>query len=159
LEAQGEAAVKAREIEEKRIARQQKIVEAASLAQSSKSGLGLSGASAQVLIDQAFQFSLDRNTRLRTGILEQEQLRERGFMHLASGQFAKDVGKSQKQASYVSATSSILKSVGAAYMAADSLSAATPDLAGDQSLISAAGGLDSSYTQGMASNWMSGTGL
>lgn len=114
LERQRKAELAASRIEESRIARKEKIVEAQQRAVIGKSGIGLAGATLSVLADAAFQFSLGRNLALRRGLIAGRELRERGQIELAKGRFARTMGLEAKRLSYISAGGSILSAVGTA---------------------------------------------
>jgi hypothetical protein len=125
-ERQAKAEMDAAEIEEKRVARKEKLVKAAQRAVVGKSGIGLAGATLNVLADTAFQFSLDRNLILRRGLIRSRELLYAGEMALfrgrvlgrqelfrgqlsyAQGKWASTLGKQAKQLSYIKAGTSIL---------------------------------------------------
>jgi len=113
LERQAKAERDAARFDEGRIARRQKLVEAAQMAGAAKSGVGLAGSSINVLADTAFQFSLDRNLRLRQGVIKGQELKDRGNVIMAEGKFAKSVGKAKQTAGFIQAGGSILSSYGA----------------------------------------------
>lgn len=103
LERQAKAEQEAAGVEAGRISRKQKFIQATQIATAAKSGGGLAGASVNVLADTAFQFSLERNLALRTGLIRSQELIERGGIIAAQGRFAKSVGKSAKRASILGA--------------------------------------------------------
>ncbi|KKK60484.1 hypothetical protein LCGC14_3023890, partial [marine sediment metagenome] len=108
LERQAAAEVEASEIEERRIARREKIFKATQRVTVGKSGVGLAGATLSVLADTAFQFSLERNLALRTGLIRSRELIERGRIIAAQGRFARTLGKQAKKLSFFKAAGSIL---------------------------------------------------
>ena len=116
LERQADAERKAAKFDEGRIARRQKLIEASQIAAGAKSGVALSNSSISVLSDTAFQFSLDRNLRLRQGLVKGQELKDRGNIIRAEGKFAKSVGKAKQTASFIQAGGSILSSYGMAGM-------------------------------------------
>ena len=134
LERQGRAEQAAAQLEERRVARREKIVKAAQRATVGKSGIGLAGATLSVLADTAFQFSLERNLVLRRGLLAKQGLFKRGAITAAGGRFAKTTGLAESRASFVKAGASILGTAGAAGLL--SRPATTPGLskAGAQSI-------------------------
>ena len=111
LEKQAKAEMEASRLEERRIARKQKFLEARQIASMGKSGIGLAGASLEDLTDTAFQFSLDRNLTLRTGMIRAGQLRERGKIMAAEGKWSKAMGRQTQRLSYVKAGATILSSI------------------------------------------------
>lgn len=115
LERQAKAELQAAKLDEKRIARKQKLVEGAEVAMAAKSGIGLAGASINALADTAFQFSLDRNLRLRRGLIAGMQLKERGSILAAQGKFAAKVGRQRQTASFIKAGGSILSTAGSSF--------------------------------------------
>ncbi len=112
LERQAKAEREASQVEESRVARQEKIVKGRQRALVGKSGIGLAGATLSLLADTAFQFSLDRNLILRRGLIRGRELRERGRIIAAQGRFARTIGKKLKQLSYIKAGGSILSGFG-----------------------------------------------
>lgn len=108
LERQGKAEQVASEIEEERITRKEKFIKAAQRAAVGKSGIGLAGATLNILTDTAFQFSLDRNLALRRGLIAKQGLFERGAITGAQGRFARDIGKQRRRTSFIRAGGSIL---------------------------------------------------
>ncbi len=108
LDRQAKAEIEASKVEEGRVSRQAKIAKASQRAAAGKSGIGLAGATLNVLTDTAFQFSLERSLTLRRGLFRSQELRERGQILLAKGRFARTLGIKAKQASFVKATGSIL---------------------------------------------------
>lgn len=108
LERQAKAEREAASIEERRVARQEKIKRGRQRATVGKSGVGLAGASLSVLTDTAFQFHMDRNLALRRGLIKGRQLRQRGQIILAKGRFARSVGIQAKRLSYIKATGTVL---------------------------------------------------
>ncbi len=117
LERQAKAETEAASLEERRVARKEKIVKAAQRAIIGKSGVGLAGATLSVLADTAFQFSLDRNLVLRRGLIRGRELRERGAIELAKGRFAFTLGREAKRLSFFKAGASILGGVRTAQIA------------------------------------------
>lgn len=114
LERQAKAEGEAAGVEETRIARQQKIVQARQRARIGKGAIGLAGATLAALADTAFQFSMARNLTLRRGTIRARELRERGRIIYAQGRWAKTLGSQARRLSYVKAGASILGSVGTA---------------------------------------------
>jgi len=114
LERQAKAEREAAEIEETRIARQEKIFKARQRARIAKTGIGLAGATLSFLADTAFQFSMERNLALRRGLVRGRELRERGRIIAAQGKWAATLGTQAKRLSYVKAGASILGAVGTA---------------------------------------------
>jgi len=129
LERQAEAERDVATVEERRVARKEKIKKAAQRAIIGKSGVGLAGATLSLLADTAFQFSLDRNLILRRGLIRSRELLQagrfeifkgkvlgrqelfRGQLSLAQGRWAYTLGRQAKQLSYVKAGTSILGGV------------------------------------------------
>ena len=107
LERQAKAEGVASRFEERRIAKREKIVKAAQRAAQGVSGGQIAGATLEALADIAFEFSLERNLALRTGVVRGRQLRERGQIELAKGRFARTQGIFAKRASFISAGGSI----------------------------------------------------
>lgn len=112
LNRQAEAERKAAAIEEQRISRKGKIFEAAQRAIAGKSGGQIAGASLSVLADTAKQFALDRSLALRRGFIRSQELRQRGRIVAAGGRFAQSVGRTQRNAAFLSAGGSILATAG-----------------------------------------------
>lgn len=110
LRRQAEAEKAASRLEERRIARKQKIIQGRQLARIGKQGTGLAGATLAALADTAAQFSIDRNLALRRGITRSIQLRERGDIIVAQGRWAKALGRQAQRLSYVKAGASLLGS-------------------------------------------------
>ena len=110
LERQGKAEQTAAQVEERRVARKQKIVQAQQRARLGKTGGQIAGATLAFLADTAFQFSLERNFALRRGLVRGRELRERGRIELAKGRFARTLGKQLKKLSFLKAGGSILSS-------------------------------------------------
>ncbi|KKN75854.1 hypothetical protein LCGC14_0375620 [marine sediment metagenome] len=126
LNRQAKAEEDAAAVEEQRVSRKGKIVQAAQRALVGKSGIGLAGATLSLLTDTAFQFFLDRNLTLRRGLIRSRELKQaaafeifkgkvlgrqelfRGQLSLARGQFAFTLGKQAKQLSYIKAGGTIL---------------------------------------------------
>lgn len=108
LERQAKAEREAASIEERRVARQEKIKRGRQLATVGKSGVGLAGATLSALTDTAFQFHMDRNLALRRGLIAGRQLKQRGQIILAQGRFARSVGKQAKRLSFIKATGTVL---------------------------------------------------
>ena len=108
LDRQAEAERDAAAIEERRTARQEKIVKSRQIAAVAKSGAGLAGATLSSLADTAFQFSIEKNLILRRGLIKGRELRERGRIILAQGRFARTLGKKAKQLSFIKATGTVL---------------------------------------------------
>ncbi|KKL80359.1 hypothetical protein LCGC14_2005540 [marine sediment metagenome] len=113
LERQAKVEQEVAAIEERRIARREKIFLSRQIAVAGKSGIGLAGATMSVLADAASQFSMDKNLALRSGLLKSRALRERGRIIRAQGQWAYTLGKRAKRASYFKAAASILGGVAA----------------------------------------------
>ncbi|KKN12020.1 hypothetical protein LCGC14_1020680 [marine sediment metagenome] len=126
LNRQAEAEKSASRLQEKRIARKQKIVQGRQLAKIGKGGAGLIDATLSALIDTATQFSIERNLALRRGVFMAGALRERGAIIAAQGRWAKTLGKQAARLSYVKAGASLLAG------AAISQSPATTSTAGGQ---------------------------
>ena len=114
LERQAKAEEAASRLEERHIARKQKIFQARQLAAIGKGGTGLAGATLAALVDTATQFSIDRNLALRRGVFRAGALRERGVIIAAQGRWAKTLGKQAARLSYLKAGASLLGAVGAA---------------------------------------------
>ena len=114
LNRQAKAEEAASRLEERRIARKQKIFQARQLAAIGKGGTGLAGATLAALVDTATQFSIDRNLALRRGVFRAGALRERGVIIAAQGRWAKTLGKQAARLSYLKAGASLLGAVGAA---------------------------------------------
>ena len=114
LERQAKAESVAAGLEETRIARKEKILKGRQRAVVGKTGVGLAGATLEVLTDTAFQFSMGRNLALRRGVVRGRELRERGRIIAAQGRFAKTLGTQAKRLSYFKAGGSILGAIGTA---------------------------------------------
>ena len=114
LNRQAKAEEAASRLEERRIARKQKILQGRQLARIGKQGTGLAGATLNALIDTAVQFSIDRNLALRRGIFRAGALRERGVIIAAQGRWAKTLGNQAARLSYIKAGASLLGAAGAA---------------------------------------------
>lgn len=114
LERQAKAEMEAAGVEESRIARQEKIAKGKARAAVGKSGVGLAGSTLAALTDIAYQFSMERSLTLRRGMVRGRELRERGRIIAAQGEWANIMGVQAKRLSYVKAGTSILGSVGTA---------------------------------------------
>ena len=114
LNRQAKAEEAASRLEERRIARKQKIFQGRQLAVIGKGGTGLAGATLAALVDTATQFSIDRNLALRRGVFRAGALRERGTIIAAQGRWAKTLGKQAQRLSYIKATGSLLSAAGLA---------------------------------------------
>jgi hypothetical protein len=112
LERQAKAEVEASKIEEARIARRSKIVQAQLAVGQFKSGIGLAGATIESLTDAAFQFSLDRNLTLRRGLIRSRELIQRGKIIRSEGKFAKVIGKQRRTAAFFKAGASFASQFG-----------------------------------------------
>jgi hypothetical protein len=119
LERQATAERAASKIEEGRVARKSRLVQARLEAGQAKSGLGLAGATVDALADAAFQFSFDRNLVLRQGLIRSRELQQKGKIIAAGGRFAKTLGRQKRTALFMSAA-------GSAFGAASSLSNTNP---------------------------------
>jgi hypothetical protein len=108
LERQAKAERDAASIDEERISRRSKIVQARLKVGSAKSNIGLAGASLDALSDAAFQFSLDRNLTLRHGLIRSRELLQRGKILSAEGKFASTVGKAKRTSAFISAAGTVL---------------------------------------------------
>ncbi len=114
LNRQAKAEEAASRLEERRIARKQKIFQARQLARIGKQATGLAGATLAALVDTATQFSIDRNLALRRGVFRAGALRERGVIIAAQGRWAKTLGTQAMRLSYIKATGSLLSAAGLA---------------------------------------------
>lgn len=114
LDRQAKAEKAASNIQERRVARQEKIVKASQRAQFGKTGGQIAGSSLAFLVDTASQFSIEKNLVLRTGLIRSRELHERGQIELAKGRWARTLGKQAKKLSYIKAGGSILSGFGAA---------------------------------------------
>jgi hypothetical protein len=112
LNRQADAEKAASKVEESRIARRSKIVQARLAVGVSKSGIGLAGASLEALTDAAFQFSLDRSLTLRAGLIKSRELRQRGGILAAQGRFAKTIGRQRRTSAFFSAAGTGLLTAG-----------------------------------------------
>lgn len=108
LTRQAKAERDAAAIEEGRIARKSRIIQARLAVGAAKSGIGLEGASLESLTEAAFQFSLGRNLTLRRGLLRSRELIQRGKIVSAEGRFAKRIGKQKRTAFFTSAAGTAL---------------------------------------------------
>jgi hypothetical protein len=108
LERQATAERAASKIEEGRVARKSRLVQARLEAGQAKSGLGLAGATVDALADAAFQFSFDRNLVLRQGLIRSRELQQKGKIIAAGGRFAKTLGRQKRTALFMSAAGSAL---------------------------------------------------
>ncbi len=126
LERQAKAEQDVARIEERRVARKEKIIKAGQRTIVGKSGIGLAGATLSALTDTAFQFSLDRNLALRRGLFRARELVARGGILAAGGTFAKTVGRQQRTASFISAGGSVLTAAGTAGLRPSSPGLGTP---------------------------------
>ncbi len=111
---QAKAEKSASDLEERRIAKRQKIDEARNLATLGKQGSGLGDATLAALVENASQFSIDRNLALRRGVFRAGALRQRGEIIASQGRWAKTLGKQAQRLSYVKAGGSLLAAAGAA---------------------------------------------
>lgn len=109
---QAKAEESASRLEERRIAKRQKIFQARQLAKIGKGGTGLAGATLAALVDTASQFSIERNLALRRGVFRAGALRERGAIIAAQGKFAKKLGKRAKDLSIFKAVAGKAVAVG-----------------------------------------------
>ena len=114
LERQAKAEKAAASIEERRIARKEKLLKGRQRAAVGKSGVGLAGATLAALTDTAFVFSMERNLALRRGLVRGRELRTRGRIIAAQGRWQRTLGLQAKRLSYVKAGASILGSYGMA---------------------------------------------
>ena len=114
LNRQAKAEEAASRLEERRIARKQKIFQARQLARIGKGGAGLVDATLAALVDTAMQFSIERNLALRRGVFRAGALRERGVIIAAQGRWAKTLGRQAQRLSYVKAGASLLGAAGVA---------------------------------------------
>jgi len=112
LERQRKAEIAAAGVEERRIARREKIAKARQRAIIGKTGVGLAGATLSALADTAYIFSFERNLALRRGMVRGRELRERGRIVAAQGRWAKTLGTQAKRLSYIKAGASILGAAG-----------------------------------------------
>lgn len=117
LNRQAKAEKAASRLEERRIARKQKIFQGRQLARIGKQGTGLAGATLSALVDTATQFSISRNLALRRGVFKAGALRERGTIIAAQGRWAKTLGVQAQRLSYIKAGASLLGAAGAASVA------------------------------------------
>lgn len=114
LERQAKAERGAASVEEARISRRQKIVQARQRARIGKQATGLAGATLSALADAAFQFSMERNLALRRGFIRARELKERGRIIHAQGLWARTLGMQAKRLSFIKASASILGAAGTA---------------------------------------------
>jgi hypothetical protein len=112
LERQAVAEQEASKVEEGRIARRSRLVQARLAVGQAKSGLGLAGATVDALADAAFQFSFDRNLTLRRGLIKSRELKQRGRIIAAQGRFAKTIGRQKRTAFFMAAAGSALSPLG-----------------------------------------------
>ena len=104
LDRQAKARVKASQIQEERVSREEKAFRGQQRAKFAKSGIAISdGTPLDVLADTAFQFHLERNLTLRQGIVEGSQLRTQAGLSREKGKLAKGFGKAQKRVSIIKA--------------------------------------------------------
>jgi phage I-like protein len=103
LERQATAEKEASKLEERRIARRARLVQARLEVGQAKTGISPAGATIDALADAAFQFSLDRNLTLRSGLIRARELQSKGRLLAAEGKFAKKIGKQQKRAMFMQA--------------------------------------------------------
>jgi len=100
---QAKAEREAAALAEERVARKEKIIKAGQRVAAAKSGVDLAGSSLAFLTDTAFQFSLERNLTLRTGLVRSQELIHKGEIIAAQGYFAKKMGEFTKRTSYITA--------------------------------------------------------
>ena len=105
MERQAAARREAANFEDTRQVRRSKIILGSEIAQGGASGVV---SDVDALADTAFQLAMDRNLALRQGLVESTGLLNQAAMTRAQGKFAKQVGKSQRDMSYVKAGGSIL---------------------------------------------------
>lgn len=106
LDRQAKARTKASQIQEERVARQEKAFRGQQRAKFAKSGITISeGTPLDVLADTAFQFHLERNLTLRRGLVESSQLKTQGGLLRTQGKLAKGFGKAVKRLSVLKAFS------------------------------------------------------
>ncbi len=110
LNRQARAEKSASRLEERRIAKKQKIFQARQIARIGKGGAGFGDSTLAALIDTASEFSIERNLALRRGTFRAGALRERGEIIAAQGRWAKTLGKQAQRLSYVKAGASLLSS-------------------------------------------------
>ncbi len=111
---QGRAEQAASALEERRIAKKQKIHEARNLAIMGASGSGVMGATLAALVSVATAYSEERNLALRRGVFRAGALRERGEIMAAQGRWSKTLGNQANRLGYVKAGASLLMAAGTA---------------------------------------------
>ncbi len=113
LDRQAKARIKASEIQEERVSREEKAFRGQQRAKFGKSLISISdGTPIDVLADTAFQFHLERNRTLRQGLVEAEQLRTQGGLLRIQGGLAKEFGKAQKKQSILKAFGQVATTAG-----------------------------------------------
>ena len=132
LERQAVAERESAAIKSAQTARQEKIVKGQQIAAAGKSGGQIAGSTLSFLSDTARQFSLSRNFALRAGLFRSQELKEKGGIIAAEGQFAQSIGKFKKRQSYIKAGATLLMAGGTA--ASTPTPSSTPTPLADQSL-------------------------
>jgi len=112
LNRQAKAEMEAAQLEQERAARKQKIFQASQIAAAGKSGISLAGASLNALTDTAYQFSMERNLILRSGLFRSQQLQQQGRMEYSKGKWSAYLGRQAKRLSYMKAGATILGAAG-----------------------------------------------
>jgi hypothetical protein len=115
LDRQAKARIKASQIQEERVSREEKAFRGQQRAKFSKSLISINSETAlDVLADTAFQFHIERNLTLRQGLVEGEQLRTQGVLLRSQGKLASQFGKAQKRQSILKAAGQFALSAGLA---------------------------------------------
>lgn len=113
LDRQAKARIKASQIQEERLSREEKAFRGQQRAKFAKSGITISeGTPLDVLADTAFQFHIERNLTLRQGLVEASQLRTQGGLLRIQGGLATEFGKAKKSQSILKAFGQAATTVG-----------------------------------------------
>ena len=113
-EREGKARMEASKLEERRVARQEKMFRGEQRARFAKAGISISeGTPIDVLADTAAQFAIDRNLTLRQGLTGQQQAKGQTAIFSAQGQQAKAIGRANQRLSYFNVAGTTLMAAGA----------------------------------------------
>lgn len=108
-EREAKAARESAILEDKRLSKQQKLSESEQRARFSQSGISFTeGSPLELLISQAGDMALDRNLRLRRGLLGSNQAVSQSQLFKAQGSSARAIGRSEKSLSYFTSASNLV---------------------------------------------------
>lgn len=110
MEIEAQSRMESARLEEQRLARQRRAALGQAKAAYGKSGVAIEeGSPIEVLADMAYQFDIDRNLTLRSGMLERSHLRSQAALQRWQGQWAEKRGKQARTASFIQAGGSLLQ--------------------------------------------------